>query len=117
HGELGGALARTIPTCWPTRRHHQSWCDQGRCPGDVQDRCGSRPCTENARREARPVMTLFYLVRHGETDWNLERRVQGSSDIPLNETGRRQAARTARLLARRSWDAIYSSPLSRAMET
>lgn len=62
-------------------------------------------------------MTLFYLVRHGETDWNLQRRVQGSSDIPLNETGRRQAAHTATLLARRSWDAIYSSPLSRAMET
>lgn len=62
-------------------------------------------------------MTLFYLVRHGETDWNLQHRVQGSSDIPLNDTGRRQAAHTATLLARRSFDAIYSSPLSRASET
>lgn len=62
-------------------------------------------------------MTLFYLVRHGETDWNLQHRVQGSSDIPLNETGRRQANHTARLLARRSFDAIYTSPLSRASET
>lgn len=62
-------------------------------------------------------MTLLYLVRHGETDWNLQRRIQGSSDIPLNATGRRQAAHTGTLLARRSWDAIYTSPLSRAAET
>ncbi|HRN29220.1 MAG TPA: histidine phosphatase family protein [Terrimesophilobacter sp.] len=62
-------------------------------------------------------MTLFYLVRHGETDWNRQHRVQGSSDIPLNETGKRQAKHTALLLARRSFDAIYTSPLSRASET
>lgn len=62
-------------------------------------------------------MTLLYLVRHGETDWNLERRIQGSTDIPLNETGREQAARTGALLARRRFDGIASSPLSRAHET
>ncbi len=62
-------------------------------------------------------MTLIYLVRHGETDWNLARRIQGSTDIPLNNTGRLQAERTGRLLARRSWDGIASSPLSRAFET
>lgn len=62
-------------------------------------------------------MTLLYLVRHGQTDWNLERRIQGSTDIPLNATGRAQAARTGELLARRRWDAIASSPLSRALET
>lgn len=62
-------------------------------------------------------MTLLYLVRHGETDWNLQRRIQGSTDIPLNETGRLQARRTGSLLARRSWDAIISSPLVRAVET
>lgn len=62
-------------------------------------------------------MTLLYLVRHGETDWNRQRRIQGSSDIPLNDTGRRQAMHAGALLARRSWDAIYSSPLSRAFET
>lgn len=62
-------------------------------------------------------MTLLYLVRHGETEWNLERRIQGSTDIPLNATGREQAVRTGRLLGRRSWDAIITSPLSRAVET
>ena len=62
-------------------------------------------------------MTLLYLVRHGETDWNRAHRIQGSTDIPLNGTGRDQAMRTARLLARRSGDGLYSSPLSRAHET
>jgi probable phosphoglycerate mutase len=59
----------------------------------------------------------LYLVRHGETDWNRQRLVQGSTDIPLNEMGRIQAIATGRLLATRHWDAIYSSPLSRAFET
>jgi uncharacterized phosphatase len=62
-------------------------------------------------------MTTIYLVRHGETDWNKQHRIQGSTDIPLNDTGRGQAAATGRLLARRSWDGIYASPLSRAFET
>ena len=62
-------------------------------------------------------MTRLYLVRHGETDWNAQRRIQGSTDIPLNETGREQARVTGRLLARREWDAIIASPLSRAFET
>jgi uncharacterized phosphatase len=62
-------------------------------------------------------MTSLYLVRHGETDWNAQRRIQGSTDIPLNATGRMQAETTGALLARRSWDGIYASPLSRAVET
>lgn len=62
-------------------------------------------------------MTRLSLVRHGETDWNLARRIQGSSDIPLNETGRRQARLTGAALKRRRWDGIFSSPLSRARET
>jgi uncharacterized phosphatase len=62
-------------------------------------------------------MTELYLVRHGETDWNRQHRIQGLTDIPLNETGREQARAAGRLLARRDWDGILASPLSRAMDT
>ena len=62
-------------------------------------------------------MTNFFLIRHGETDWNLAGRIQGATDIPLNETGRAQAAATGEKMAGRSWDVIVASPLSRAMET
>ncbi|TQL48056.1 putative phosphoglycerate mutase [Homoserinimonas aerilata] len=62
-------------------------------------------------------MSLLYLVRHGETDWNRQRRIQGRSDVPLNDTGRAQARSTAQVLAGREWGGIYSSPLSRALET
>ncbi|WP_209560889.1 histidine phosphatase family protein [Frigoribacterium sp. PvP032] len=62
-------------------------------------------------------MTLLYLVRHGETDWNRARRIQGATDIPLNDLGRSQAAEAGDLLARRSFDRVVASPLSRAAET
>src|SRR5688500_9075185 len=61
--------------------------------------------------------TTILLVRHGETDWNLERRVQGHSDRPLNDTGRRQAIELATALGDEPVDAIYSSDLVRAHET
>jgi len=57
------------------------------------------------------------LVRHGETDLNLEGRVQGISDAPLNETGRNQAAALGSRLQGSAPDCIYSSSLSRAFET
>ena len=62
-------------------------------------------------------MTELYLVRHGETDWNAARRIQGRTDIPLNDVGRGQARQAAELLARRRWDGVYTSPLGRAHET
>ena len=57
------------------------------------------------------------LVRHGETDWNLQGLVQGTTDIPLNDTGRAQAREAAALLGRREWDRVVTSTLSRAFET
>jgi len=62
-------------------------------------------------------MTRFFLVRHGETEWNRIRRIQGVSDIPLNETGRAQAASLGEILAAHTFDLIVASPLSRALET
>ena len=57
------------------------------------------------------------LWRHGQTEWNAERRLQGQSDIPLDETGQAQAERAARLLAALRPDLIVSSDLSRAAGT
>ncbi|MGA1837143.1 histidine phosphatase family protein [Herbiconiux sp. 11R-BC] len=62
-------------------------------------------------------MTIFTFVRHGQTDWNFQKRIQGATDIPLNDTGREQAAEAGRMLAAREWDGIVASPLSRARET
>lgn len=57
------------------------------------------------------------LVRHGETDWNRERRVQGHSDVALCEEGLQQAEEVAKALQREKIVAIYSSPLQRALQT
>lgn len=59
----------------------------------------------------------IYLFRHGETNWNKERRLQGQSDIPLNEFGRELAVKTARALAEVPFDRAFCSPLGRAVET
>ena len=71
--------------------------------------------TKNQRRFA----MVFYLVRHGQTDWNNERRIQGHSDVPMNETGYKQIHDLADKMAKEKlhFDRIISSPLSRARIT
>ena len=64
------------------------------------------------------MATRVILVRHGETDWNKERRIQGgSSNPPLNERGREQAEGLALRLRQDKIQAIYSSPLQRSLDT
>jgi len=62
-------------------------------------------------------VTTLLLVRHGETDWNAEGRLQGHTDRPLSDYGRRQARRLAEELEGEELEAIYSSDLARAHET
>lgn len=57
------------------------------------------------------------LVRHGETDWNVDGRYQGSTDRLLNDLGHRQAAALAESMRGEEWDVIVSSPLQRAWHT
>ena len=59
----------------------------------------------------------IYIVRHGETVWNKEKRLQGTADIELNEFGRALAIETGRNLANVTINKIFSSPLKRAYET
>ena len=62
-------------------------------------------------------MTILLLARHGETDWNRERRVQGHTDRPLNPAGQAQARELAGTLELEPLDAVYSSDLGRAYDT
>lgn len=64
-----------------------------------------------------PSATRIIAVRHGETDWNVQTRLQGQLDIGLNDKGRWQAARVAQALSEETLDAVYSSDLSRAHAT
>lgn len=60
---------------------------------------------------------IVWLVRHGETDWNRERRLQGWSDVPLNRTGHEQASELGVRLGEHRFESVSSSDLSRAAET
>ena len=64
---------------------------------------------------------MMYLVRHGQTDWNAEMRLQGQKDIPLNDFGRKQAARNGSKLSTLIGDPaqfdFVASPLGRTCET
>ncbi len=59
----------------------------------------------------------LYLIRHGETDWNIVKRLQGATDIPLNENGEALARETAEGLKEIPFDMIFTSPLKRAHRT
>ncbi|MBL8305739.1 MAG: histidine phosphatase family protein [Rubrivivax sp.] len=61
--------------------------------------------------------TLLFALRHGQTAWNAELRIQGQLDVPLNDTGRWQAARLAEALADAGIAAVYTSDLQRARAT
>lgn len=61
--------------------------------------------------------TRLYLVRHGETEWNVTGRFQGHSDIPLSTEGKNQAEKLSHLIKRSKVNSIYASDLSRAVET
>ena len=63
------------------------------------------------------MVKKFYLVRHGETEWNAAKRLQGQTDVPLSRVGHRQARDVADHLADIEFDAAYASDLSRALET
>ncbi len=60
---------------------------------------------------------MLYIIRHGQTDWNIIHKLQGRSDIPLNENGRRMAEEAAREYANVHFDICFCSPLIRAVET
>ena len=62
---------------------------------------------------------IFYLVRHGQTDWNLEKRMQGQTDIPMNETGIKQIRELADMIVSTGirFDKLISRPLQRAKKS
>jgi 2,3-bisphosphoglycerate-dependent phosphoglycerate mutase len=63
------------------------------------------------------ALTRVVAVRHGETAWNVQTRIQGQLDIALNAAGREQARRLARALSHERFDAVYASDLRRAADT
>ena len=80
-------------------------------------RPGGTDMHEATADDAAQQVTRVLAIRHGETAWNVDSRIQGQLDIPLNETGRWQARRLARAVAEEGISAVYSSDLLRAFET
>jgi probable phosphoglycerate mutase len=64
-----------------------------------------------------PTTTLFGLLRHGQTEWNVLKKIQGSCDSPLTETGRKQTALWSRTVKNYEWQRIVASDLGRVRET
>ena len=62
-------------------------------------------------------MTKVGLFRHGQTDWNIDMRLQGTADIPMNQFGIAQVSKAAEVLAQSKWDVILASPLGRAKQS
>lgn len=63
------------------------------------------------------MIKKVYFVRHGQTDWNRDKKIMGHADIPLNDSGREQARETRNILGSVHFSAILTSPLVRARET
>lgn len=63
------------------------------------------------------AISSICFIRHGQTDWNKQGRLQGKTDIPLNDTGRKQAEACGKFLNAADYDVLICSPLQRAKET
>lgn len=75
------------------------------------------PMRQMGEMDPMPDALEILLIRHGETAWNAERRLQGHLDVPLNQHGRRQAAALAAVLREQPLDAVFASDLQRARQT
>ena len=80
-------------------------------------KCTGRSCSAWFNKRIGGVPVILYIVRHGETDWNKRHKVQGRTDIPLNDYGRRLARETAEGMKNIRIDLAFTSPLLRAKET
>lgn len=80
-------------------------------------RAGLNPSTDEGVFVTMQIMTTFYIARHGETEWNVKKLLQGQTDSPLTEKGLTQAAGLAEKLRHIYFDVVFSSDLLRAKRT